>query len=81
MNAVVYTRLNCPYAGGIKEMLTRNGISFYESVVGVDVFQESINEMFPAFTNTTVVAIDGQLIGGYNELREWVTNRPQFLTD
>ena len=81
MNAVIYSRLNCPYVGSIKSLLSHNGISFYESIIGIDVVQEAVEDLFPGFAATTLVAIDGQWIGGYNELKEYFRNRPQLLID
>lgn len=81
MNAVLYTMVDYPYANHIRGLLTSNGINFYESIIGVDVFMEEISLLFPGYSQQAVVSIDGELIGGYNDLREWLDARPQLLID
>lgn len=47
MNIVVYSKENCPACTALKARLTKDGESFTEIVVGVDMPREEFLEKFP----------------------------------
>lgn len=47
MNIVVYSKDNCPACTALKARLTKDGESFTEIKVGVDMSREEFLEKFP----------------------------------
>lgn len=47
MNIVVYSKENCPACTALKARLSREGESFTEIMVGVDITREEFLEKFP----------------------------------
>lgn len=81
MQAVIYTRDNCPYCVSAKNFCNQNGISFSELKIGSDIIVEEFQEIFPEQKSVPLILIDGVKIGGFTELVEWYGNRPQFLSE
>lgn len=78
-NAVIYTDLNCNNNYLIKTLLRNNNISYVETIVGQDIIKENVQSLFPNYSGSTVVAINGTFVGGLNELTEWLRSQPTFL--
>ena len=47
MKIVVYSKENCPACTALKARLTKDGESFTEIMVGVDITREEFLEKFP----------------------------------
>ena len=84
MNILVYTKEPCSYCTNAKLLLTSKGMSFTEYKLGEDFTRETLREMFPGATTYPVIVIDGFNIGGYNELKEHLsqtTDPKKFLIE
>jgi glutaredoxin len=79
MRAVVYSKDNCPYCVKAKALLSRNKYSYEEVVVGKDILREEFLTQFPDQRTVPLVFVEGEKVGGYDQLVEWFDNRKQFL--
>jgi glutaredoxin 3 len=68
----VYTREGCVHCEAAKNLLQRKGISYVEKKIGVDVSREDLSSLYPNVRTTPVVVDDDKLIGGSDNLREYV---------
>jgi len=70
----VFSREGCPFCVRAKGLLTDAGIEFEELVLNRDYTDRTLRAVS---TNTTYpqVFINGQLIGGSDELADWLTKR------
>jgi glutaredoxin 3 len=84
MNVILYTKEACSYCTNAKLLLTSKGLSFTEYKLGEDFTRETLLEMFPGAMTYPVIVIDGFNIGGYNELKEHLsqtTDPKKFLIE
>lgn len=79
MNVLVYTKKDCPSCIKAKSLLNIKGIDFRESVIGEDILREDFVATFPEVRTAPLIIVDGVKIGGYEQLREYIENRPEFL--
>jgi len=70
MNVTVFSREGCPYCVRAKGMLHDAGIDFEELVLNRD-FSESTIRAISGQTTVPQVFVDGQRIGGAEELAAW----------
>jgi glutaredoxin len=73
MTAIVWSKYHCPYCDQAKALLTQNSISFEERKVGDGYTKEELLEAVPTARTVPQIIIDGQLIGGFNELKQFLT--------
>lgn len=69
--AVVYTRTSCPYCVKAKEILTQQGISFVEHVIGSPEFADkaALQAKLGQPVNTVPqIVLDGVYVGGCTDL-------------
>lgn len=78
-NILIYTKQSCVYCDMSKQLLNNKNIPFTESVIGQDILREDFVELFPEARTAPYIIIDGVKIGGYQQLTEWVSNRPEYL--
>ena len=83
MRALIYTKPACPYCDYAKTLMRNKRVEYTESVIGKDVLREEFMEMFPDQRTVPLIFIDGEKIGGYNELKEYIDNESgkTFLTE
>ena len=81
MNVLVYTKKDCPSCIKAKSLLNIKGIDFKESVIGEDILREDFVATFPEVRTAPLIIVDGVKIGGYEQLREYIETRPEFLAD
>lgn len=83
MKALIYTKPACPYCDYAKTLMMNRRVDYTESVIGKDVLREEFMEMFPDQRTVPLIFIDGEKIGGYNELKEYLNNESgkTFLTE
>lgn len=81
MSVLIYSKRQCPACIKAKALLDIKGISYKESIIGEDILREDFVELFPNQQSVPFIVVDGKKIGGFDQLREWVDNRPQFLQD
>lgn len=70
-NILVYTKPNCPYCVKAKQLLTLKGKQYTEVVIGTDMLREDFMALFPEVRTVPLIIIDGNKIGGYEQLKTW----------
>ena len=71
MNIEIYTRNDppCVYCESAKMFLDQREIKYKNHTVGEDLTREELLEQFPGIRTVPVVLIDGQVIGGFTEMK------------
>jgi glutaredoxin len=69
MKAVVWSKYHCPFCEQAKALLTQKGIEFEEKKIGDGYTKEELLEAVPTARTVPQIFLDGQLIGGFNELK------------
>lgn len=79
MKAIVWSKYNCPYCDQTKALLKQKGIAFEERKIGDGWTKEELMEAVPTARTVPQIFLDGQLIGGFTELRKYIqdTMEPQ----
>ena len=70
MKAVVWSKYHCPYCDQAKALLTQKGIQFEEKKIGDGYSKEDLLEAVPTARTVPQIFLDGQLIGGFTELKK-----------
>jgi len=73
MKAIVWSKYHCPYCDQAKALLTSKGIQFEERKIGDGFTKEELLEAVPTARTVPQIFLDGELIGGFNELRTKLT--------
>ena len=68
MQAIVWSKDFCPYCIKAKAALKKAGVVYEERVVGGGWTREQLLEDIPNARSVPQIFIDGNHIGGYNEL-------------
>lgn len=71
-NIIVYTKANCHYCVSAKNLLRSKGYDFTEMVIETDISRSDFINLFPAVKSAPLILVNGDAIGGYNELTEWI---------
>jgi len=69
MKAVVWSKESCPFCVQAKALLTQKGIEFEERKIGAEYTKEDLLEAVPNAMTVPQIFLDGELIGGFKELR------------
>ena len=69
MKAVVWSKESCPACMQAKALLTQKGIEFEERKIGAEYTREDLLEAVPEARSVPQIFIDGELVGGFPELR------------
>jgi glutaredoxin len=69
MNAIIWSRTDCPYCVQAKTLLTQRGIAFEERKIGEGYTREDLLEAVPNARTVPQIFLNGELIGGFTELR------------
>jgi glutaredoxin-like protein len=75
-SVAVISRIGCPHCQRAKDLLTEQGITYSEIVVGRDIDQTVMRNLTGA-TSVPQVYIAGQLIGGADDLTEYLKLAPK----
>ena len=70
MTAIVWSKYNCPYCDQAKALLTQRGIKYEERKIGDGYSREELLEAVPNARTVPQVFLDGNLIGGFTELKK-----------
>jgi glutaredoxin 3 len=70
MTAVVWSKYNCPYCDQAKALLTQKGIRYEERKIGDGYSKEELLETVPNARTVPQIFLDGNLIGGFTELKK-----------
>lgn len=74
MKAIVWSKLCCPYCDQAKALLEKKGIDFEERKIGNGYTKEDLLEAVPTARTVPQIILDGELIGGFQELRKRLEN-------
>lgn len=70
MEAIVWSKYQCPYCDQAKALLTQKGIKFEERKIGDGWSKEDLLEAVPTARTVPQIFLDGSLIGGFTELKK-----------
>ena len=73
MKAIVWSKYHCPYCDQAKALSTSKGIQFEEKKIGDGYTKEELLEAVPNARTVPQIFLDGELIGGFTELRTKLT--------
>ena len=81
MNAVIYTKDNCPFCTRAKALMQLKGIGYQEKIIAVNgkdgrvlkenqswTTREELLEAAPAAKTVPQIWLDGEHVGGYTDL-------------
>ena len=74
MTAIVCSKYNCPYCDQAKALLTQRGIKYEERKIGDGYTREELLEAVPNARTVPQIIINGNMIGGFTELRDYLEN-------
>lgn len=74
MKATVWSKDMCGYCEQAKQLLTMKGIEFEERKIGKDWTKEQLLEAVPTARSVPQIFLDDQYVGGYQELKQRLTN-------
>lgn len=74
MKAIVWTKENCGQCLQAKNMLKLRGIDYEERMIGMGWTKEDLLEAVPDARSVPQIFFDGQLVGGFIELKERLQN-------
>jgi len=70
MQAVIWSKEQCPYCDQAKALLAQKGIQFEERRVGDGYSREDLLTAVPTARSVPQIFLDGELVGGFKELKE-----------
>jgi glutaredoxin 3 len=70
MKAIVWSKYHCPFCDQAKALLTQKGIAFEEKKIGDGFTKEDLLEAVPTARTVPQIFLDGELIGGFTELKK-----------
>ena len=70
MKAVVWSKDACPFCDQAKNLLKLKGIEYEERNISRDWTREQLLEAVPDARTVPQIFLDGELIGGFTELRK-----------
>ena len=72
MNVILWSKYHCPFCDQAKNLLRDKGIPFEERKIGDGWTKEELLEHIPTARTVPQILIDGKLIGGFTELRNYL---------
>ena len=70
MKAILWSKYHCPYCDQAKALLKQQGIPFEEKKIGDGYTTEELLEAVPTARTMPQIFIDGELVGGFTELKQ-----------
>jgi glutaredoxin len=74
MKAVVWSKPACPYCDQAKALLKMKGIEYEEKIIGDGYLKEDLLEAVPGARSVPQIVLDGELVGGFQELKKRLEN-------
>ena len=71
MKAVVWSKPACPYCVKAKQLCEREGYDFKYYMLEEDFTREELFELFPTARTFPQIKVDGESIGGFDQLYTW----------
>lgn len=75
MRVLIWSKDFCGYCDGAKQLLKQKGIQFEERKIGSGWTKEQLLESVPSAKTVPQIIIDGKLIGGFTELRQYFQDK------
>ena len=69
---IIYTKDNCPHCVNAKKLMAHHRKAYQEMKIGGDLTREDFISIFPNVKTVPHIIIDGEQIGGYDKLNEWL---------
>ena len=73
MKAIIWSKYHCPYCDQAKALLASKGIQFEEKKIGDGYTKEELLEAVPTARTVPQIFLDGNLVGGFTELKQKLT--------
>ena len=70
MNIIVYSKDKCQQCDIAKMLLDMKGQEYTVKKLDEDFTQEELKALFPTARSFPIIVINGNYIGGYNELKQ-----------
>jgi len=71
----LWSKGNCPMCDQTKHLLKSNNIEFIEKRIGTECTKEQLLEIVPTAKSVPQILLDGNLIGGLSELKQFLTEQ------
>jgi glutaredoxin 3 len=71
-NIIIYTKDNCPYCVSAKNLLETKSKEYKEINIGRDIRRDDFITLFPSVKTVPHIIINGDEIGGFDKLTEWL---------
>ena len=72
MEVVIWSKYHCPYCDQAKALLGQRQIRFIEQKIGDGYTKEELLEAVPTARTVPQIIINGNVIGGFTELRKYI---------
>ena len=72
MTVIVLSKYHCPYCDQAKALLTQQRVPFEEKKIGDGYTKEELLEAIPTARTVPQIVINGNVIGGFTELRKYI---------
>src|SRR6185312_13205099 len=69
---LLITKPNCKHCYQAKKLLQKVGATWEERLIGDHVTREEVLAAYPQMRTVPIVVVDGELLGGESNLREWL---------
>jgi len=73
--AIIWSRYHCPYCDRARALLNLHNIVIEERKIGDGWTREELLAEIPDARSVPQIFIDGQYIGGFNELEKFLTEQ------
>lgn len=73
-NAVIWSKHQCSYCDQAKALMNQRGIVFEERKIGDGYTKEDLLEAVPTARTVPQIFINDEYVGGFTELREFLSN-------
>ena len=71
--AIEWSKYDCPYCDQAKALLKSKGIQVEEKKIGDGYTKEELLEAVPTARSVPQIFLDGELVGGFTELKKKLT--------
>ena len=73
MKAIVWSKYHCTFCDQAKALLESKGIPYEERKIGDGFTKEDLLEAVPGARTVPQIFLDDKLVGGFNELKQHLT--------
>jgi glutaredoxin len=74
MRATIYTKSACPFCISAKQLLEMKGVAYEEISIDDNCQRQMLLEIVPHAKTAPQIFIDGQYVGGFQQLKERFDN-------